>query len=147
MQAEATDKAIESLVRRDRLVVAASLALLAILAWTYTVLMALPGSEVNQHGGMHAMAGMAGMATGAWRPWTATEAAFMFAMWIVMMAAMMIPSAAPMVLAFARISRARAPTPGCHTCPKIGIGVDWCLTTRSPTTSYSAASITSHRAA
>lgn len=112
MQAEATDKAIESLVRRDRLVVAASLALLAILAWTYTVLMALPGSEVNQHGEMHAMAGMAGMATGAWRPWTATEAAFMFAMWIVMMAAMMIPSAAPMVLAFARISRARAPTPG-----------------------------------
>ncbi len=45
----------------------------------------------------------------AWKPWTATEAALMFLMWIVMMAAMMFPSAAPMLLAFARIRRARAP--------------------------------------
>jgi len=105
---EATDRAIESLARRDRLVVLASLAVLVILAWAYTVLMALHGSEGDQHG---EMAGMAGMAMDAWKPWTATEAALMFVMWIVMMAAMMIPSAASMMLAFARISRERAPAP------------------------------------
>lgn len=115
MQMEATDRAIESLARRDRLVVLASLVLLAILAWAYTVLMALPGSDGNQHGEMEAMAGMTGMAVDAWKPWTATEAALMFVMWIVMMAAMMIPSAAPMMLAFARIGRAHAPTPGLMT--------------------------------
>jgi predicted metal-binding membrane protein len=105
VRVEATDRAIGSRARRDRLVVLASLALLVILAWAYTVLTALHGSEGNQH------EGMAGMAMDASKPWTATEAAFMFVMWIVMMAAMMIPSAAPMMLAFARISRARAPTP------------------------------------
>jgi predicted metal-binding membrane protein len=117
VQEEATDRAIESLARHDRIVVLASLArhdrivvlaslaLLAILAWAYTVLMALHGSEAQQHKGM---AGMAGMAMDAWQPWTATEAALMFLMWVVMMAAMMIPSAAPMLLAFAGISRARA---------------------------------------
>jgi predicted metal-binding membrane protein len=109
---EATDRAIESLARRDRLVVLASLALLAILAWVYTFLIAPPGSEGSRHGEMGGMAGMAAMAMDVWRPWTATEAALMFVMWIVMMAAMMIPSAAPMMLAFARIGRARAPTPG-----------------------------------
>ena len=95
----ATDKAIELLARRDRIIVLASLVLLVILAWAYTVVMALHGSQAHQHGGM---------ALAAWRPWTATEAAFMLLMWIVMMAAMMVPSAAPMLLAFARISRARA---------------------------------------
>jgi predicted metal-binding membrane protein len=34
------------------------------------------------------------------------------------MAAMMIPSAAPMMLAFARISRARAPTPALTQLPR-----------------------------
>jgi len=103
VQEKATDGAIELLARRDRLVVLASLALLAILAWAYTVLMALHGAEGHQH------AGMAGMVMDAWKPWTATEGALMFLMWIVMMAAMMFPSAAPMLLAFARIGRARAP--------------------------------------
>lgn len=100
MQAEATDRAIESLARRDRIVVLASLVLLVILAWGYTVFTALHGSGGHQHGGM---------ALDTWKPWTAIEAALMFLMWIVMMAAMMIPSAAPMLLAFARISHARAP--------------------------------------
>ena len=115
MQAEATDKAIESLARRDRFVVLASLALLAILAWVYTFLVAPPGAEGGQRGEMGAMAGMAGMAMGAWKPWTVTEAALMLVMWVVMMAAMMIPSAAPMMLAFARIGRARTETPGLMT--------------------------------
>jgi predicted metal-binding membrane protein len=86
---EAADKAIESLARRDRIIVLASLVLLLVLAWGYTAVMALHGSEAHQNGR------------------TVTEAAFMLLMWMVMMAAMMTPSAAPMLLAFARISRNR----------------------------------------
>jgi predicted metal-binding membrane protein len=37
--------------------------------------------------------------------WTPAYAALMFAMWSVMMVAMMLPSAAPVLLIFARISR------------------------------------------
>jgi predicted metal-binding membrane protein len=36
------------------------------------------------------------------RPWQPVEFAFVFAMWVVMMAAMMTPSAAPMILMYAR---------------------------------------------
>jgi predicted metal-binding membrane protein len=38
-------------------------------------------------------------------PWRAMEFAFVFAMWIVMMVAMMTPSAAPMILMYARVGR------------------------------------------
>jgi len=40
-------------------------------------------------------------------PWSPTQAALMFAMWWIMMVAMMTPSAAPMVLLFAAIKRKR----------------------------------------
>jgi len=45
-----------------------------------------------------------------WRvqPWTGAEFAFTFLMWAVMMVAMMLPSATPMVLRYARIGRATA---------------------------------------
>ncbi len=98
----ATDTVIESLARRDRTIVLAALGLLLVLAWAYTVVMALDGSEAEQHGRI---------VLAAWKPWTATEAAFMLLMWIVMMVAMMVPSSAPMLFAFARISRARGRGP------------------------------------
>ena len=40
-------------------------------------------------------------------PWTAGYAALVFGMWAVMMAAMMLPSAAPMILLYGTIARAR----------------------------------------
>jgi predicted metal-binding membrane protein len=40
-------------------------------------------------------------------PWTVSHALVMLAMWIVMMTAMMLPSASPMILLFATIARAR----------------------------------------
>jgi predicted metal-binding membrane protein len=42
------------------------------------------------------------------QPWSAAEFVFMFLMWTVMMVAMMLPSATPMVLRYARIGRATA---------------------------------------
>ncbi|HTD03837.1 DUF2182 domain-containing protein [Undibacterium sp.] len=45
------------------------------------------------------------MSTG---PWTLGHAALMFAMWVVMMAAMMLPSAAPMILLYDTVARRNA---------------------------------------
>jgi len=42
------------------------------------------------------------------QPWSGAEFVFMFLMWAVMMVAMMLPSATPMVLRYARIGRATA---------------------------------------
>src|SRR5262249_58165480 len=41
-------------------------------------------------------------------PWKAIEFAFVFAMWAVMMVGMMAPSAAPMILMYARVGRQAA---------------------------------------
>ena len=43
-------------------------------------------------------------------PWSLAQASLMFAMWWVMMIAMMVPSAAPTVLLFAAIKRKQAAT-------------------------------------
>ena len=55
------------------------------------------------------MAGMPGMAhgDGCMTPavWTPGYAGLIFAMWWIMMVAMMLPSAAPMLLLFARVNR------------------------------------------
>jgi predicted metal-binding membrane protein len=44
----------------------------------------------------------------AYAPWTAMEFAFVFVMWAVMMIGMMTPSAAPMILIYARVGRQAA---------------------------------------
>jgi predicted metal-binding membrane protein len=53
------------------------------------------------------MTAMAGMNGWLMRPavWTPAYAVLIFAMWWVMMVAMMLPSAAPMLLLFARVNR------------------------------------------
>jgi len=94
--------ALERVLRRDRAIVAASLALIATMAWAYVVSLAL-------HMGMAdvdvADASMAGMMRPALANWGGSDAVFMFAMWAVMMVAMMTPSVAPMVLVHARVAR------------------------------------------
>jgi predicted metal-binding membrane protein len=46
-----------------------------------------------------------GLMVPAHTPWRAMEFAFVFAVWIVMMVAMMTPSSAPMILIYARVGR------------------------------------------
>ena len=86
--------ALESLLKRDRIVVAAGLILLTLLSWGYLVAMT---------GDMPAMS--------AAQPDTRVRGGFsflwLFFMWAVMMVAMMTPSAAPMVLTFAALNRKR----------------------------------------
>jgi predicted metal-binding membrane protein len=98
-----SDAALERLVRRDRLVVAAGVLGVSALAWAHIAAMAAHGDGMGD--GMGAMD--AGMAMPQPAAWAGRELALLFAMWAVMMVAMMLPSAAPLVLLFAAIARRR----------------------------------------
>jgi len=95
------DELIARLVRRDRLVIAGSLLLVTVTAWWY----------------MFAGAGMDTMAMSMPMPWSAGYASLVFLMWWVMMVAMMLPTAAPMILLFALVNRSNraAGSPGVPT--------------------------------
>ena len=87
---------VERALRYDRLLVIAGVLAVIVLSWTYL----LAGA-----GTMQEMDGMLmPMSSG---PWTAGRALVMLLMWTVMMAAMMLPSAAPMILFYAAIARGR----------------------------------------
>ena len=92
--------ALERLVRRDRAVAATALLLLAALAWASLVRMR---SEMGGGSG----AAMAGMVMPGMESWSAVELFQLFLMWATMMVAMMLPSAAPMILLVAGIQRRR----------------------------------------
>jgi len=81
----------------DRAIVAAGLLGVAGLGWLYIVRL---GRE------MAVMADMA-MAMPQMTPWGLTDFVLTFLMWAVMMVAMMVPSASPMILTFATINRKR----------------------------------------
>lgn len=92
---------LEALLRRDRLALVACLVAVLALAWGW--LLAGAGMEMSAVE-MTAMAGMDGwlMQPAVWTP---AYALLIFAMWWVMMVAMMLPGAAPMLLLFARVNR------------------------------------------
>ena len=94
--------AIERVLRRDRLIVLSGLLAIAVLAWIFV----LEGAGT----------GMSVIAMTTWRfppplaplanePWPAHYWLIMLLMWWAMMVAMMTPSAAPMVLLYARVVR------------------------------------------
>jgi predicted metal-binding membrane protein len=93
-----TSTPIESLLKRDRAVVIAGVAAVAAIAWGYTLYLAQSNAGVG--------ASM-GVAAGNVRSWNGVDFALMFLMWAVMMVAMMVPSAAPMILLFAAVNRKR----------------------------------------
>jgi predicted metal-binding membrane protein len=80
------------ILRRDRAVLAGSLLLITLLAWAYTAREARSMADLCVH--------MNG-------PRTAADVGMTLLMWIIMMVAMMTPSAAPMVLVFAAVSEKR----------------------------------------
>jgi predicted metal-binding membrane protein len=95
--------ALERILKRDRLVVIAGLAAVASLAWAYTLAGVGMGMNAFQMTGMSD----AGAASVSPVPWSPVRALVVFAMWLIMMIAMMLPSAAPVVLLFAAIARKR----------------------------------------
>jgi predicted metal-binding membrane protein len=103
------DTAIEAMLRHDRAIVATALFVLAGLAWAYMLWLAanMDMGGMDMSGFRMVPAGMVLMMP-ATAPWNATEFAFVFAMWAVMMVGMMTPSATPIILIYARVGRQAA---------------------------------------
>jgi predicted metal-binding membrane protein len=99
-------EALEQVLRRDRAVIIAALIAITGLAWAYVLWlandMAMGGMDMT--GFRMIPAGM-GLMMPASAPWQPIEFIFMFMMWVVMMIGMMTPSAGPIVLLYARVSR------------------------------------------
>jgi len=93
---------MESVLKRDRVVVLGGLVAITAVAWGY---LAYEAREMYQTGVCHC-AGMQ-MSGPDTRPWSAGQLLPLFLMWAEMMVAMMIPSAAPMILTFAFVNRQR----------------------------------------
>lgn len=85
----------DAVLKRDRLVTVGALGLAIALSWSYLLLAPMPD---NAMGGMAMMEPMA-------MPWSADYALLMVAMWALMMAAMMLPAAAPTILLVAALAR------------------------------------------
>ena len=98
-----SSSALESILKRDRLIVIAGLAAVASLAWAYT----LAGVGMGMNAFEMTAMSHAGVASASPAPWSPARALAVFLMWFVMMIAMMLPSAAPMVLLFTAITRKR----------------------------------------
>jgi predicted metal-binding membrane protein len=89
--------ALEQTLRHDRLIVAIGIATVIAFSWGYL----LAGAGIDMS--------MADMPMDP-EPWSPAQAWLVFAMWWVMMIAMMVPSAAPTILLFAAIKRKQTAT-------------------------------------
>src|SRR6266481_1019082 len=89
---------LAKLLRRDRLIVVAGAAAIALLGWAYLFYQGWAMRHMD-------IVAMAMPSPSAWGP---MDLLLVFAMWAVMMVAMMVPSATPMLLAFATITRSRS---------------------------------------
>jgi len=88
-----------TMLRRDRAIVAFGLAGVVTLSWAYLVYM--------DWGMRHMDVGMEMVIIPAMQNWTAWDLVLVFLMWAVMMLAMMVPAASPVILLFAEINRRR----------------------------------------
>jgi predicted metal-binding membrane protein len=97
------DKAVEGAIKRDRFVVLGALGFVVALSWTYV----LAGAGMNMSGFEMTRLSSGKGSMGMMMPavWDLSYAGLMFGMWWVMMIAMMLPSATPMVLLFAAMNR------------------------------------------
>ena len=90
--------ALEAVLKRDRLIVLGGLAGITALAWAYVGYLAWD---------MGRMAMPMDMAMPRMQTWGVLDLVLSFVMWAVMMVAMMVPSAAPLLLMFTTINRRR----------------------------------------
>src|ERR1041385_5172850 len=102
MPALSTTNSLQSFLKRDRIVILAALILTTIIAWAYMV----HEARAMMRTGVCECMGLA-MAGPDTREWSAPQLLALFLMWSEMMVAMMLPSAAPMILTFASVNRSR----------------------------------------
>ncbi|MBV9460854.1 MAG: DUF2182 domain-containing protein [Bradyrhizobium sp.] len=97
---------LETVLRRDRWIVGSAIAILVALAWAYVLWLAndmdMGGMDMT---GFRMIPAGIGIMLPASEPWRAIEFGYVFLMWTVMMVGMMAPSAAPMILMYARVGR------------------------------------------
>ena len=87
---------LEAVLKRDRTVVLGGLVGISALAWAYMVYLAWDMEQMDMEMAMPQM-----------QAWGAVDLLLLFVMWTVMMVAMMVPSASPLILIFARVNRQR----------------------------------------
>src|SRR5271169_3128897 len=104
-----TDAMLEVVLRRDRVVVVVALAVITALAWAYVLWIAadmdMGGMQMS---GFRMIPAGVGLMAPALAPWHWFEFPLVLLMWIVMMVGMMTPSAAPIILIYARVGRLSA---------------------------------------
>ena len=88
---------LEKLLRQDRAIVVVGTAVIALIGWAYLFYQGWAMQHMD-------LVAMAMPNTGAWG---LMDLLVVFAMWAVMMVAMMVPSATPMLLTFATVARSR----------------------------------------
>ena len=91
---------LDGFLTRDRRIIITGLVCVTLLAWAYMFFLAWQMEPMQSNAQMAAM---------HVKPWTAIDLVLTFIMWAVMMAAMMVPSAAPVILLFGTLNRKRNP--------------------------------------
>jgi len=98
--------AFEAILRRDRIIITASLVVLTVLAWADLSWLAndmdMGGMDMTGYRMIPAGQALMMPASAPWRP---IEFAYVFVMWVVMMIGMMTPSVTPTILIYARVGR------------------------------------------
>jgi predicted metal-binding membrane protein len=84
---------LEKILNNDRLIILAGIAVVSLIAWTYMADMSLGAGHLVSAHSAHA--------------WNLHDLVSHFFMWVIMMIAMMLPTAGPMILTFSFISRDR----------------------------------------
>jgi predicted metal-binding membrane protein len=88
---------LEKLLRKDRTIVVIGATAISMLGWTYLFFQGWAMQHMD----------IVAMAMPSTNAWDARDLLLVFAMWAVMMIAMMVPSATPMLLTFATVARSR----------------------------------------
>ena len=107
-------RSLESILRYDRWIVVALLTAITLSSWLFVIKGAGTGMPATMMTGIDLATG-GGMRMPAEMPsWTFAYATIMFFMWWIMMIAMMLPSASPTILLFARAKHDKQETGKAH---------------------------------
>jgi predicted metal-binding membrane protein len=98
----AAESTLDRLVIRDRVVVAAALAAITLVAWLYLFRESASMQSMATEARMHQAMGMGDM-----RAWGTADWVALFVMWAAMMVGMMLPSASPVIMLVLGVYRRR----------------------------------------
>ncbi|MCS5573817.1 MAG: DUF2182 domain-containing protein [Pseudomonadales bacterium] len=100
---KASRASVEAIFRRDRWVTISGIILLTVLSWAYLFGLAAGMDNMAMEGDL--MSSVSGLMGPQLSTWSVRDFFFMFLMWSVMMVAMMLPSASPLILLHVRVNR------------------------------------------